>query len=320
MALGDIQSDLGSHDEAMKCYMEALSIRQKESDGDDGDVASNYNSIGVLYWLKGEYQEALKNLQQALRIREEIEDEQGLPMTLTNLGNVYNALGRFEESISSHEKALQTQRFNLKDNEDLKANPHFLLNMSQVLQNFGSSLMSLGRFDEATQMFEESLEIRSSLESESFNAEDIDKSNNKDVAYNPAIASLYLSMGGVFGKRGMHEKELEFYEKALDMFTNSMGTKHSSVGSALANIGNALAQLGQNDEALDRFRRALKIKRDIYGCDHPSCADVQNSIGNVYLASGDLDLAYDAYKDAMRIRSETFGDKHPGCHMCHSPS
>lgn len=295
-SLGDINCDMGNHDDAMRCYTEALEIRQKAyGPGDHAEIASSISSIGVLCWLKGSYDEALKQTKAALAMCESLDDEQGAAVSLTNLGLVFNAMGQHEEAFKVHKRALKIQRRFELDNTDEDKTHMAVPDISQTLQNMGTSLVALSRWDEAVESFEEALRVRESL---------IDGDH-------PSIASIYLSLGGVYGKKGDKVREMETYRKALKMFQSTMGYEHSSVSAAMANIGNALGQAGHYEEAMNSFKEALRIKLLTVGDEHPSIGDIYNSIGNVQLSMGQYDEAYDAYREALRIRTAAFGDSHP---------
>ena len=105
--------------EALKYQKEALDIfiQQNDSNG----IATVYNDMGVIYWLAGNLDEALKNHQQALAIRKSLKDyahvssshnyisevlqEQGnLPLALTHIFEAlkYSELGGGDFEIDSY--------------------------------------------------------------------------------------------------------------------------------------------------------------------------------------------------------------------------
>ncbi|MBK8504694.1 MAG: tetratricopeptide repeat protein [Saprospiraceae bacterium] len=105
--------------EALKYQKEALDIfiQQNDSNG----IATVYNDMGVIYWLAGNLDEALKNHQQALAIRKNLEDyahvssshnyisevlqKQGnLPLALTHIFEAlkYSELGGGDFEIDSY--------------------------------------------------------------------------------------------------------------------------------------------------------------------------------------------------------------------------
>lgn len=70
-------------------------------------LAKAYNLLGVLYYRKGDLKSAIDFHQKALELRESINDEPGIAISETNLGNIYSDLRKNEIAEKSYLHALQ---------------------------------------------------------------------------------------------------------------------------------------------------------------------------------------------------------------------
>ena len=64
------------------------------------------NNIGMVYWLLGELQKALENLNQALQIRRAVGDRNGEAVTLNNIGLVHRSLGETQKALEVLKEAV----------------------------------------------------------------------------------------------------------------------------------------------------------------------------------------------------------------------
>lgn len=68
------------------------------------------NSIGLIYFSQKNYSGALENYFKSLKIRESVQDKQGVSGSLNNIGEVYKALGEEEKALEHYSKALAINR------------------------------------------------------------------------------------------------------------------------------------------------------------------------------------------------------------------
>jgi len=69
--------------------------------------ANGFNSLGAIFWTKGEYDKALELYQKYLRISEELGDRQGIGKASNNLGTVYSDKGEYDKAIELFRKYLR---------------------------------------------------------------------------------------------------------------------------------------------------------------------------------------------------------------------
>ncbi|HOK58859.1 tetratricopeptide repeat protein [Methanothrix sp.] len=91
-------------------------------------------------------------------------------------------------------------------------------------------------------------------------------------------------------KRGMHEKALEYYDRALEINPNS--------SDAWNNKGVALYRLNRIDEALQCYHRALEID--------PDNLDAMRNIAFVHRARGEFEKAMELYETVMERGGDAY--------------
>lgn len=143
---GLVHQEAGRLDEAVSCYVEALSLLRAA--GERNDEACTLNNLGTTYRLLGRYQESAAQHEAAVAILRELGDQLSAGRTLSNLGAAYRLLGRLDESLGSLTEALHL----LRRCGDLQCEGTTLLNL-------GATYATQERAEEAIQSFEQAAAI-----------------------------------------------------------------------------------------------------------------------------------------------------------------
>jgi tetratricopeptide (TPR) repeat protein len=115
-------------------------------------LARSLNNLGMTLRDRGDYDDARDCFQEALSMRQEIEDADGVSRTLNNLGQLASAQGDAEAAVELHTRALEIRR-GLGDR-------HGVARTSGTL---ALALAGLGRLNEARALLQEAASIRGSL-------------------------------------------------------------------------------------------------------------------------------------------------------------
>ena len=73
-------------------------------------MADTLHAIGQMKDDAGESEASLASYQEALKLRREIGDKQGIGNVLNDLGSLFAARGRYDEALTQFKEALQIQR------------------------------------------------------------------------------------------------------------------------------------------------------------------------------------------------------------------
>lgn len=102
-----------------------------------------YHMLGRNYWRSAKYDRALEYLNECIRGAEAINDDMILATALITKGNVYNVRGDYEESIKLYERGLAIA----KDNKNA-------LEQMRAYNNLGDLFMDTGDLDQAETYFD----------------------------------------------------------------------------------------------------------------------------------------------------------------------
>ena len=77
---------------------------------EDADKLRNLLSTGKKFLQSGQYDKAMKNVQQALAIARTLGKEDGIATSLSNIGRVYRSWGQYDKAIENYQQALTIAR------------------------------------------------------------------------------------------------------------------------------------------------------------------------------------------------------------------
>lgn len=129
-----------SYSYAIACEKEALKSKSSKH------LAKSYNLLGVLFYKKGDYQQALQYQNKALSINTKINYNLGIAINQTNLGNIYTELNYLNQAEGCYLQALKT--YNLLQNK---------LQITRCLINIGTLKSTKKQFDLAIKHYREAL-------------------------------------------------------------------------------------------------------------------------------------------------------------------
>jgi class 3 adenylate cyclase len=185
------------HNEELKKITEENIIRE-----DDSSLLSVYrkylgaaiNNEGILNQNKGRSKEAVKLYEQALSLRKEVNDQQGVAETYNNLGLIYHTQGNVPMAIDLYRKSLAIQE---KIND--------IAGMSTSLLNLSVIFFNQGDLDLAREFVEKSLGLM----------EKSDDEFGRSYALNN-LAKIYQAEGKLKLSLETHQRSLDLREKIQD--------------------------------------------------------------------------------------------------------
>lgn len=230
------------------------------------------NDIGNIYIVL-EHQKALEFFQQALDIRDEVEDIVGEAVTLGNLGVYYYDLEEIKKALSYYREAyfLAEQAQNLYLQTDL-------------LNNIGTTYSSLNESEKALECYEKSLNIQVQL-----------GMITKQATTLRNIGNIYYQYYQEF------DKALIYYNESLEISSSS--GKLLEKANALNSIALVHEKEGYKDEALENYQEALSLAKTIE--DSSLQISVLNNIGLFYRDLSEFDKSLDFLSEALFLAKQT---------------
>ncbi|RYD87433.1 MAG: tetratricopeptide repeat protein, partial [Sphingobacteriales bacterium] len=225
VSIGNANIILSKYTEALKSftnaqivYEEMLKTADKKDVNDIKDgLGRAYGSIGVVCSEQNNYAKALEYYFKALKIYEDIKEEEIVAIASNNIGAVYEAQKEYSKALEYFTKAQWIQ----KKTGDFES-------LGITVTNIGKIYLFRNEFDKAFKAFSE--------------AEKILKEHNKQRG----LAELYNNIGDYYIKKDNYTEAEKNYSKALAIF-NQTGEKLGASAS-LGSLGSLYAL--QNNNAL----------------------------------------------------------------------
>ncbi|MDD4308520.1 MAG: tetratricopeptide repeat protein, partial [Thermoplasmata archaeon] len=268
--MGDMQSLLGRHDEALANYVGAGAQYEQRT-----DKARMLRKDGEITSKKGDYGAALKMYAEATGL---MGDDHGIEYGKIRLleGDLYIRTGDRAKAVELLEEAhcvFADTGFDLRE-------------ISNALKQIGTLHFKMGNYDEAMQYLQQSHEFA--------------KSTGDLVGITNALNNIAL----VYFEKDEFDLAIDFLNESLKM-REKMGDI-STMPNSLSNLGTAYYLKGEFDLALDCHRRALAMK-ERFG-QKWGIANSNLSIGLILFARGELEQAMERYEKSRMIW-EGMGDR-----------
>lgn len=187
-------------------------------------------NTGIILFEKYEYQPALTNFQNAIKIFEEIHHNDGIAAVLYRRGRLYMDDGKHAQALDDylHGVQLAEKSGDFKLAVDLKGNIGYLYNI-------------LGEFDKAIPYYSEAL------------------NQSKQLGYKVGMSGAYNSMGKTYKTKGSYPEALDAYTRGLEL---DLQTKNpESIAISYGNIGDVYERMGDYPNAFLNINRYLGFYR-----------------------------------------------------------
>jgi tetratricopeptide (TPR) repeat protein len=217
-------------------YQMILNIAKKNSTLEKWSKLHLANALNNFAYLSsyryGDIEKALDYLLESVKIQQDIKDYKGLATSYSNIGFIYNILGKIKEALDYHFKSLNI-RDKLSDYDK----------MAFCYNNIGSVYYTISNYDLALKYYYKAQKIR----------------ENKDDQ--KGIANSYSRIGKIHHKKGDLRLALKHFNKALEL-QDTIGYKLGSV-TTLINLGKVNISLNEIDSATTYFFKAIEISDEI---------------------------------------------------------
>ncbi len=196
--IGGVYSFIGKYDTALVYIKKALVLNRNLKNPIYNGII--YGNIGEMNMRKGEYQEALKNLNLALTIEQKHHFNSGIIFIYYTLGETYSRIGDPQQASNYFEKSLKL----IEETGELREKPNVYHLMSEHYARFGN-------YNKAFQFSVEFNEINDSLLnlSNTYKIEEIKIKNDIEKT-----EQAYLS---ILHEKRLKEQELASSKKLIDL-------------------------------------------------------------------------------------------------------
>jgi len=278
-------------------------------------LAASINNLGFLAQNKGDFPQAIDFFEKSMKIREEINDKDGIAQSLNNIGTIYKNKGQMELALKHYNKS---SLFYEKSNN--------LEGMANSITNVGAVYESQSDFDNALKCYKKGLSlytkignkqgiaiIKNNIAYVNQNKGDVSGALNdyfesmkvfQEIGDRPRVANSLNSIAFVYQNQGDIQSSLNYHTRCLKL-REQIGDKNG-LAQSYNNIGLLYESQGDVVKALEFFTKSLSIKQQMG--DKNGMALALHNIGLIYDHKEDISQALEYYKKSCRLREET-GDK-----------
>ena len=232
---------------------------------------------GQVLFQTANFEKSITILQTALEIFKELTDSLNTAISYTLIGNAYNELGKYEESLTNlfsainiFEKYKKTLGKSYSQREKRK--------FAETFQIIGNVYQNLKQFDKCRENLYKSLKLL------------------EEIGNAEGIANILTNIGVSYSKENSQES-LTYYKQALEIVKKLDNPVIIAINTS--NIGGVYEDMKQYDNALHHYFEALeyaeKFNIDKY---KPYFLEY---IGSVYLKKGELGTASEYIKKSLLL-------------------
>ena len=293
---------------AVTNYVEASQAWQ--AIGRNRESARALSSIGEIYFMLSEYEEARRWYEKALTSRQTAADTEGEVDSQNDIGYMYVYIGDLDRAFEHLNRALQYTEAHAAENPR---------RLAVTLNNIGELYYAKSDLPQALNYFNRALVLWTNAGDragqalayvnigysyyDSGNIQEASKYYRQSLSASQVIGDLRsealarTALGGVYSLSGEKQLALDSHHEAMTAL-RKLGDKLGEAA-ALNGIGRAYEELNQNRLALDNYIAA----RDQYHRAGKSDLEAISYyyVGRVYRSLGEVDAARASYKDCIDL-------------------
>ncbi|PCJ22577.1 MAG: hypothetical protein COA94_08985 [Rickettsiales bacterium] len=245
------------------------------------------NLLSECYMIVGEYKKSKQLLHEIISVNnlQDIPNSENLAETISHLGNVYRAMGKYQEAQEHLEESskLLAQTYGLKNIITRKA----LINLSYTYRD-------LGKYHKAKNILKDMLNVSKEL---------------KNIA--PIeLANIKAELADIYKKLGMYDIALKYYQKAIATLKNHYGNNTTKIAWIYVQLGALYRNMGLYKKSKDLVDQGSRFFIDNYGKHSVKIAWILIQKGNIYQDIGNTKNITELFKRAHRIYQDYYGENH----------
>ena len=256
----------------MEFNMIIAALEAAQEKGKQAELVRGVNAFAPFLILRGLYELAEQQLQQALHAAQHLSDRHGITNSLLHRGEVAQKQGHYAQAEAYYQDGLALAR-EIQEPERISA----------LLTNLGWASSKLGEFAQAEGYLHEGLSLARQIkhlerisdllemlgsvagsrgdyaQSEAYLQEGLELA--RQVGDRERICSILINLGVTAGEQGHHTQELAYYQEGLALARQIR--HHEWVSLLLLNLGDVVGEQGDNALAVEYFQEGLELARQI---------------------------------------------------------
>lgn len=267
--LSESYNSIHDQDKALASQKNALNLAQAIQDEKYSAIC--YHKVGILYWQKNEFSNAMHNFEKALPIYEKLGNKLQTARLEMTIGVTWYNLGKNKKAKNQIRQATC---------KIIKVRDKILL--ADAYNWLGIAYNELSEYDKAMKYYLKGLVIQEKLE-------------NK------------VGIGIAKNSIGLLHLQAKHYEQAEKYFLESLKTRQETndkmgIADCLNNLGMLFSELENYEKSIQFYQQSLEIRKQIDG--KAKMSHTYNNMGNIYAKLGNFEKAFQQHKLALKLREE----------------
>lgn len=281
-----LQFQQGKYQDALDIAEEVLDKRTLLFGANHFDVAMDYNDIGVLSYMLGDYSNATDAYARAFDIIQAEDKNINLrAQLLNNMGVAFARLGNYLDALDHYSRSLDLKKQYLDDDH-----PSFGTN----LRNIGMIYSRIGEYHHGLEFYELALINWKNYYGES----------------HPKVGELYQDISVTQMYLGNYHDALQLQTESLEILKRKLDPSHPKIALGNSNLSMIYMGLKMYDEAEKHNLASIEQEIKQFGEDYPHLAINYSNLGTVYSETGKFDLAKENLYKALSLRISQYGEDH----------
>jgi len=285
---GNVYKSLGLFDKAKTLLDKSYLLNDSLFGENSPETIKSLNDVARLNFVMGDYQNAIKKLNLAIKKRKSIFGNESLETaeSINDLGMVMREEGKYSESDSLLMIALNIRK---------KILPGKSPEIAESKNNLGLINQDMGKYEVSRKLYEEALEIK-------------EKYYNK---IHPSVAETKGNLASLLQEMGRYEEASKLFAEALEIDKKLYGDLHPQISTDLYYIASNKALLGDLTSAEKLYSEVLELDKKLLGEEHPYVALDMNNLAGIYNDKGKYTEAEVLYKKSYELNKKNYGNEHP---------
>lgn len=244
-------------EKALNFYQKALGI-QRNTDGEELEMAVTYNSMAIYYTFIGEYDLCEEHYRKGYVIRKKYlgEPHYLTSASINNIGCVKLRKNLPEEGLPYLERALEMIRVTVGENTRRYVNTY---------HSIGNAYYLLGNYEKAEEIFNELISM-------------------KVRVYPPShveVARLSLDFGILYRDTKRLEEAIPHFEAAIKVMDQEFGPDNMNHATIYSNFGQLYAKMGKKELAASWYKKAIAVRERVFGAEHTLVNSIKDDLNKL---------------------------------------
>lgn len=266
--LGSINARIGEHQKGKELIDQSMELLKGKSDNKEARsvIAMCLTQVGLQFFRKGKYDDAISNYEKAIIMLEDKEDSLEKAEPYRYIGVIHSIKSNYREALGYHQKALQ-----------IVANAKYLFGMAKVYNSIGQLCLDVQKLDEALFFMEKTERICTDLKADA------------------ESATIFGKLGHVYMQKEDYENAVKYHLRDLEMckrFGNYRALAHT-----YRNLGLSYLRSNQRDKAISYLKEGLERFKELQ--ETVNIGRIYIDMCYAYLEEDNLALAEEMGKSAM---------------------